>query len=54
MMPASGNALRVKELEKLALLDRLTQLANRNYIEKEIQSRFEGKKRFNFPYLRRS
>ncbi|MDO9068335.1 MAG: sensor domain-containing diguanylate cyclase [Deltaproteobacteria bacterium] len=46
----SGNALRVKELEKLALLDRLTQLANRNYIEKEIQSRFEEKKRFNIPF----
>jgi len=27
--------LRVKELEKLALLDNLTQLANRNYIERE-------------------
>ncbi len=46
----SGNALRVKELEKLALLDRLTQLANRHYIEKEIQSRFEEKKRFKIPF----
>jgi diguanylate cyclase (GGDEF)-like protein/PAS domain S-box-containing protein len=45
-----ANALRVKELEALALLDRLTQLANRNYIEKEIQSRFEEKKRFNVPF----
>jgi len=44
------NELRVKELEKLALLDNLTQLANRNYIEKEIQSRFEEKKRFNVPF----
>jgi diguanylate cyclase (GGDEF)-like protein/PAS domain S-box-containing protein len=44
------NELRVKELEKLALLDTLTQLANRNYIEREIQSRFEEKKRFNVPF----
>lgn len=46
----SANTLRVKELEKLALIDRLTQLANRNYIEKEIQSRFEEKKRFGIPF----
>ncbi len=44
------NELRVKELEKMALLDNLTQLANRNYIEREIQSRFEEKKRFNVPF----
>ena len=44
------NDLRVKELEKLALLDNLTQLANRNYIEREIQSRFEEKRRFNVPF----
>jgi len=42
--------LRVKELEKLALLDNLTQLANRNYIEREIQSRLEEKKRLNVPF----
>jgi len=46
----AANELRVKELEKLALLDNLTQLANRNYIEKEIQNRFEEKKRFNMPF----
>ena len=44
------NELRVKELEKLALIDNLTQLANRTYIEREIQSRFEEKKRFNVPF----
>ena len=44
------NELRVKELEKLALLDNLTQLANRNYIEREIQSRFEEKKRFHMSF----
>jgi diguanylate cyclase (GGDEF)-like protein/PAS domain S-box-containing protein len=46
----AANELRVKELEKLALLDNLTQLANRNYIEGEIKSRFEEKKRFNVPF----
>ncbi len=40
-----ANELRVQELEKLALLDNLTQLANRNYLEREFQSRFEEKKR---------
>ncbi len=46
----AANELRVKELEKLALLDNLTLLANRNYIEREIQSRFEEKNRFNVPF----
>jgi diguanylate cyclase (GGDEF)-like protein/PAS domain S-box-containing protein len=46
----AANELRLKEFEKLALLDNLTQLANRNYIEREIQSRFEEKKRYNVPF----
>jgi len=46
----AANELRVKELEKLALLDNLTQLANRNYIEREIRNRFEEKKRFNVTF----
>jgi len=46
----SANELRIRELEKLALLDRLTQLANRNYIEREIQNRFDEKKRFNVQF----
>ena len=45
-----ANELRIKELEKLALLDNLTQLANRNYIEKELHSRFEENKRFHVPF----
>lgn len=45
-----ANELRVKELEKLALLDNLTQLANRNYIERELQSRFEEKRRLKVPF----
>ncbi len=46
----AANDLRVKELEKLALLDNLTQLANRNYIEREIHSRFEENSRFHVPF----
>lgn len=46
----AANELRVKELERLALLDSLTQLANRNYIENEIQSRFEENKRFKVSF----
>ena len=38
-----ANESRVQELEKLALLDNLTQLANRNYIEKELRYRFDEK-----------
>lgn len=44
------NSLRVAELEKLALLDNLTQLANRNYIEKEIHAVFEEHKRHKVPF----
>lgn len=44
------NALRVRELEKMALLDNLTQLANRNYLERELHSRFEEKKRHHVPF----
>lgn len=45
-----ATSLRIKELEKLALLDNLTQLANRNYVESELQKRFEEKKRFEVPF----
>lgn len=40
-----ANEMRVKELEKMALLDSLTRLANRNYIERELHNRFEEWKR---------
>jgi len=46
----AANQLRVKELEKLALIDTLTQLANRRYIDREIQNRIEEKKRLNVPF----
>ena len=44
------NDARIKELEKLALLDNLTQLANRNYLEREIRNCLEEKKRFQIPF----
>jgi diguanylate cyclase (GGDEF)-like protein/PAS domain S-box-containing protein len=46
----TANELRIKELEKLALIDNLTQLANRHYIKEEIQSRLAEKKRFNVSF----
>jgi len=46
----AANALRVKELEKMALLDNLTQLANRNYIERELHGRLEEKRRYDVPF----
>lgn len=45
-----GNELRVKELERLALLDDLTSLANRRYIEQEIESRLSEYERFGVPF----
>ncbi|MFN2353577.1 MAG: diguanylate cyclase [Desulfopila sp.] len=45
-----ANALRVKELEKLALLDQLTDLANRRYVEQEIESRLAEYDRFGVPF----
>jgi diguanylate cyclase (GGDEF)-like protein/PAS domain S-box-containing protein len=46
----SDTMIRVQELEKLALLDNLTQLANRFYIEKELLARFDEKTRTNIPF----
>ncbi|MFO8113273.1 MAG: GGDEF domain-containing protein [Desulfosalsimonadaceae bacterium] len=41
------NELHIKELKKLSYLDPLTQLANRRYIEKELEGRFDEKTRYN-------
>ncbi len=41
--------LRIRELEKMALIDTLTQLPNRNYLEKELYNKCEEKKRLNLP-----
>lgn len=45
-----ANELRIKELEEMVLLDNITRLANRNYIEKELFVRFEETKRFGVPF----
>ena len=37
----AANELRIIELERLALLDGLTQLANRTYVEREIHGKFD-------------
>lgn len=43
----AANELKIIELERLALLDNLTQLANRTYVEREIRGKFEEMKRFD-------
>ena len=45
-----ANDLRIRELEKLALLDALTQLANRTYLEREVRSRLDEMERFSVPF----
>jgi diguanylate cyclase (GGDEF)-like protein/PAS domain S-box-containing protein len=42
--------LRIKELEKIAMLDKLTQLPNRNYLDKEIERSLEEKKLYKLPF----
>lgn len=46
----SSYELKLKELEQMARLDRLTQLANRNHMETELQIRFEEKKRYHVSF----
>jgi diguanylate cyclase (GGDEF)-like protein/PAS domain S-box-containing protein len=45
-----ANNSRVRELEQLALLDSLTQLANRTYLLREIEARFEEMRRYGIPF----
>ncbi|WP_224982362.1 sensor domain-containing diguanylate cyclase [Geomonas agri] len=44
------NDQRLQELEKLALLDGLTQLANRRYLDRELESRLEELNRYDIPF----
>ncbi len=46
----ASNELRVKELEKMAFLDNLTQMANRHYLQRELEIRFEEFKRYDLPF----
>ena len=41
-----ANEMRLKELEQMAMLDRLTNLANRHYLERELDASLEGKRRY--------
>lgn len=47
---SAANTLRLQELEKLALLDGLTQLANRRYLERELEARVEEMSRYEIPF----
>ena len=42
--------IKIKELEKMAMLDRLTQLPNRNFIDKQIERRFEELRLHRIPF----
>ncbi|BCS97229.1 diguanylate cyclase [Desulfoluna limicola] len=46
----SANVLKIKELEKLALLDHLTKLANRACVERELTGRLEEFCRYGNPF----
>ena len=45
-----ANELRVKELEQLALVDKLTQLANRRYIESQLEKNLAEFRRTQLPF----
>jgi len=45
-----ASEMRFRELQQLALLDHLTQLANRAYLERELNSRLEENKRMGIPF----
>jgi diguanylate cyclase (GGDEF)-like protein/PAS domain S-box-containing protein len=46
----SATLLRIKELEKLSMTDPLTRIANRRYLESELQTRLQELVRFNWPF----
>jgi len=45
-----ANALRLRELEQMAQLDNLTQMANRNYLERELEARHADYETNEVPY----
>ena len=49
---SANNAIanKIEELERLSLIDALTQLANRRYIEMELDGRFSEKRRYNLSF----
>ncbi|BCA81080.1 sensor domain-containing diguanylate cyclase [Desulfuromonas sp. AOP6] len=48
--PKKAIMQQVTELTKLAMLDNLTQLANRRYLEMELQARLDEFKRYHMPF----
>jgi diguanylate cyclase (GGDEF)-like protein/PAS domain S-box-containing protein len=50
LSPRNALALRIEELERHALLDNLTQLANRYYIERELEGRFSEMQRYGLSF----
>ncbi|MDO8140953.1 MAG: GGDEF domain-containing protein [Candidatus Brocadiales bacterium] len=48
--PVHSITQRIKELEKMVLLDPLTELANRRYIESNIQSKLDEMRRYGRPF----
>ncbi len=50
MTSIEANRLRLMELERLAMLDALTGLPNRRYMEHEIKTRIEERKRLKVPF----
>lgn len=50
LSPRGAMRQRIDELEKLAFLDDLTRIANRRYIELELESRFSEMKRYGLAF----
>ncbi|MBI2471167.1 MAG: diguanylate cyclase [Planctomycetes bacterium] len=48
--PVHSITQRIKELEKMVLLDPLTELANRRYIESNLQTRLDEMRRYGRPF----
>ncbi len=48
--PKFSIPLRKRELEKMQLLDRMTEVGNKHFLEIHIQSRLDEKKKFPFPF----
>ncbi|MGK7945686.1 MAG: GGDEF domain-containing protein [Microcystaceae cyanobacterium] len=44
------NQLKVRELEKLAFLDKLTQISNRNYLDNELKTRLAEWETLQIPF----
>jgi len=50
LSPQEAMRLKIEELEKLAFLDYLTKIANRHYLESELEGRLAEMKRYNLSF----